>query len=1711
MASYPTTKLSYQLPAHLGRRLIMHSVCASGLFTHSDALHSTLMFVAAVLLLLIPTPAQAESDFPTGWVCFDGLTTTPTPPGIDIISSGATELVVRIETPGVLGTAAEEMEIDFRMLEFPSYYRSDEVGHPALPAVRQLIATPAGCSIDVSVSAPDSLTYSDVVVYPVPELVTKYTEEGYEYLEEEFAYDEEAYSTRGYYPTEIASLGHPGVLRGQGVALLTVYPIQFNAADEVIRVLPVVTVTLTFNGGAGGVSGDLGPFDSIVESVLLNYEGYGARESRAQADTGKYRRCWTVDACDSLLTDYLMIVQDSLYASPWIDELGAHRADWNGYNVAIVSDDALGAQISDVAIRCFIQDVYERRSAEHMSDGYLGYVLLVGDARAEAQNAYMPAHEEASVTTDHWYACMDTSDLFADLMIGRLCASDTVELKTEVEKFIRYERDATHPVPSWRDTALLSCGFAWVGNNCEDDSVRAAITDAAFDSISAFIDIRYSIQEIHAHEQGPAPGCPYTYSLTKPLNVQAINEGCHIVEFGSHGWESGMRTFDHTNVQELSNRHKLPFWISISCGTAAYDLYCPDDYSYDCLGEKLMHGAPDGGGAIAYLGASEGARTDGIGSFGRYIWDGMLQAHHYEIGQAVQYAKLKYLSRTGIISETLTYNLLGDPALNLELADHEGYGSAPDYVVSPDDLLSAPLFPSYFEPDTLSAVVHNISNYDPDEGDSIAVVFSVGEVDGGSTIFADTAYVRPYAWSTDTATVVWEEPGLTNIGELVLRVEVDTTGVELFKDNNVASRSLCIYFERPGFTPHNMEAAGGLSPVITDIDGLPGEEVLAAASSPGILVALTGDGDKRWEYPAPGGLAMRGPPAVGDLDFDGDSEVVICFGDSVLALSGANGFGVWDQPYRVEGLRSSPVLGDLVDGDGRLETIVQGYKTRITDAHTVTAITYSGEEQEWPHSGQQGYHPDFPPASPSLADLDGDGVTEVLFSFSAQAGGPSLAALDGTSGNQLWTETLETSMHQDAPCCPVVADLNADSLGLEVVCGAKTLCCLSATGNLIWDRHLPGLASGCAVGDVTGDDGLEIIVGVYSRADSLTPCDGWLFVLEGDGTVVDSTSLDYRCQGQPVIADLDGDSAWEIVVTSSCPDWEGTTWGYSSHLEISTLSPTGVLTEFLDPPRPLIFPGRLTSTPAIADTDDNGRLEIWLVDGKGRVHCLEWPGSSAELSRWTSFQHDERHTGTYETPVSGQYPPDSAVSWWGDYLLTGDVVIDSTSSLIVQPGTRVVATAYADTNLGVDPDRNELIINGGIVASGTSTRPTKFALEEGVLGNEMWRGIRVGPTDGQSHDCVGKFYGCTIDHAFIGIDAISPDTLVVDGCSIISSDVKGIQCNVNGGEASVTLSENEIVSGQIGMELQGCNATVDANTISDCRTYGIKLYDDYGSSLHSNIIQDPYDSRYYPFSGIFVFGYRDSLEVSANDIDSFSTTGIHLKSPIGTDNARVVGNEITGAGACALGMYFDGSWSRARSNSLTDVSTGFKVECDGYTPDLGTHDGTDGNNCVEIADLKAIQYYVRIIGSVQDSVAAECNYWWIAPGDSAPDPGKFSAWVDWNLPLDDCPDERGNGQVEEVESLDGLAFRLEQNRPNPFNPVTTIVFAVPEVSRVRLRIYDLAGRHVVTLVDGEREPGLYEAVWDGRSAGGLMAASGVYFCRLEVGGSTAAKKLVLLK
>jgi len=90
-------------------------------------------------------------------------------------------------------------------------------------------------------------------------------------------------------------------------------------------------------------------------------------------------------------------------------------------------------------------------------------------------------------------------------------------------------------------------------------------------------------------------------------------------------------------------------------------------------------------------------------------------------------------------------------------------------------------------------------------------------------------------------------------------------------------------------------------------------------------------------------------------------------------------------------------------------------------------------------------------------------------------------------------------------------------------------------------------------------------------------------------------------------------------------------------------------------------------------------------------------------------------------------------------------------------------------------------------------------------------------------------------------------------------------------------------------------------------------------------------------------------------------------------------------------------------------------------------------------------------------------------------------------------------------------FAFHQNFPNPFNPSTTISYALPQKEHVTISIFNVQGQEQAILVEEEQAAGNYSVVWDGRRNTGELLPSGLYFCQIKAGKYTRTQKMSLLK
>jgi hypothetical protein len=167
-------------------------------------------------------------------------------------------------------------------------------------------------------------------------------------------------------------------------------------------------------------------------------------------------------------------------------------------------------------------------------------------------------------------------------------------------------------------------------------------------------------------------------------------------------------------------------------------------------------------------------------------------------------------------------------------------------------------------------------------------------------------------------------------------------------------------------------------------------------------------------------------------------------------------------------------------------------------------------------------------------------------------------------------------------------------------------------------------------------------------------------------------------------------------------------------------------------------------------------------------------------------------------------------------------------------------------------------------------------------------------------------------------------------------------------------------------------------------------------------------------------------------------------------------------------------------------------------------------------------------GSMQHMLSAHYSFGGVTQGDA---PKVISIDTSKYGPAGDCVFTQPSGKTsspkfngkstyslsyypldaDDVNPGMSYAFTLDQNRPNPFNPSTTVNYSLARKSQVNISIFNILGQKVVTLVNGEQEPGPHEAVWEGRDSNGHTVASGIYFYKMVAGDYVQTRKMALMR
>ncbi len=562
--------------------------------------------VVFVLFLLLSVTAHAANGN-SRWIQFSSGTTSNSA-NVVTVGEKAAGINLTVEFPGI---AEDVLTGDsgrlYSQLRIPGCgATASAVGSPELPFKGFFVEVPAGASVTCEYSGKPKSLGTEWRVYPMQPPMADNSDE-----EPVFTIDRKVYEKEVFLPEETVIIGEPGVIRGRHVVFVQVFPVQYNPATTELRATSSVSLDLHFD--RVGTREDrlrkteLATIDSenLAGRLIVNYKPVDLSEKQNHKTRSAQG------------ADYLVIAADSLVNT--VQPL----AEWKrkkGFITSVVPMSEVGSTAAHV--KNYIQTAYDTWTPAP------SFVLLVGDS-GDVPPSFFSGYE--SCVSDYPYSCVDGTDIYADLTIGRLPVSTVTDCENVVSKILVYDRNPD--MGDWYDDFLAAAYFQDSDNNGYADRwfMETAMTNYMFFtnqlgwdghtalcttySPSIYSTWRFRgdsyphrglINQTHwGVSPYPNPVPRWVVDLwTSPSQATrdisaAINDGVGIVQHRDHGGETGWGDppYGIGDISSLYNGAKTPVVFSTNCLTGSFFLN-----GWDCFCEAFLKKYP--GGCVGIVGAT---------------------------------------------------------------------------------------------------------------------------------------------------------------------------------------------------------------------------------------------------------------------------------------------------------------------------------------------------------------------------------------------------------------------------------------------------------------------------------------------------------------------------------------------------------------------------------------------------------------------------------------------------------------------------------------------------------------------------------------------------------------------------------------------------------------------------------------------------------------------------------------------------------------------------------------------------------------------------------------------------------------------------------------------------------------------------------------------------------------------------------------------------
>lgn len=530
------------------------------------------------------------------------------------------------------------------------------IGKPQLPIISKIIAVPR---TDVSIEVINTKSETKKVdkIYPAQSPQTDNLEK-YDFIIEESFYKEDT-----TYPGKVAEIVNYGKIRDIPFLKIELYPINYNAKQELVTIYNEITIKLTWDTAVVTVESGFenAQFLNFYKNSFLNWQEFSENTKISEEPLSTERDPGA---------DYILITHDDFYNE------AKDLADWKhskGYMTELVKFSDIGTTAED--IKQYIQNAYDSWNP------CPSFVCLVGDAE------YIPTNFEYSAASDLWYVTVSGSDYYPDMNIGRIPADTADEANVMIQKILKYEQNPPTLAEFYENFTVAAYfqddeqdGYETRRFVRTSEEVRDFLLAENYTGERIYVTESY-INPTHYNDGSYGNGEPLPDELLRPTFAwdgdstditNAIERGIFILNHRDHGFTGGWGDpyFDTSHIDQLTNGDLLPVVFSMNCASGSFD-------TEECFCEEFVR--KEDGGAVAIFGATRNSYSGYNDYLCRGFYDAMWPDFDedvgddtalYSLGEMLNYGKI-YMAETWGDAwgyERLTFELFhvfGDPSLQI--------------------------------------------------------------------------------------------------------------------------------------------------------------------------------------------------------------------------------------------------------------------------------------------------------------------------------------------------------------------------------------------------------------------------------------------------------------------------------------------------------------------------------------------------------------------------------------------------------------------------------------------------------------------------------------------------------------------------------------------------------------------------------------------------------------------------------------------------------------------------------------------------------------------------------------------------------------------------------------------------------------------------------------------------------------------------------------